>query len=384
MRFFFVSYPLFSHNQAALPYIKALIDVGYTVDYFNTSDYGDFIESEHCDFYAYPSYHGLGTDTLNKDFTFFQLGLSILESVESVQGFLEEKIKERKPEFIIHSKFCLWARLLADKYEIPRFNLVSGFVFNPRKLTRDFKLKAGQLDSKGLMEGKCFHEKLQEIQSAYPLTDLLYEDVFENREPVNFVMNLKEFQPNLEDYDDGYNFIGMSLPKAEALSEKQNVYISIGTVFNEDKELLEIFIDCLRDFAGDVILFLRNKPKNLPDNFKIAEMGSQLEHLTNAKLFITHGGACSILESIKYHAPLLVLPQTIEHEINGKNVEELGIGLTLQLGDVDKELLRDKINQLLEQSSFMNRIIEFAIDNNGDNRALFLETIQESLQKVEK
>merc|ERR1712149_11129 len=65
----------------------------------------------------------------------------------------------------------------------------------------------------------------------------------------------------------------------------------------------------------------------IPANFIVRRKCPQLDVLKVADVFITHGGANSMMESISAHVPMLVLPYVVDQFDNAEIVSRQGIGM---------------------------------------------------------
>jgi glucuronosyltransferase len=72
----------------------------------------------------------------------------------------------------------------------------------------------------------------------------------------------------------------------------------------------------------------------------------------NAKLFITHGGYNSILESSLSGVPMLVMPLFFDQHHNAKTAEYRGIARALKPNELNANVLRREINILLNDPSY--------------------------------
>jgi len=82
--------------------------------------------------------------------------------------------------------------------------------------------------------------------------------------------------------------------------------------------------------TGNHAFLLRNKP----DNVFLCETAPQLQILKRASLFITHGGAGSVKESIRYGVPMIVYPWRLNSDMYG-NADRVKLHKIGQLGDID-------------------------------------------------
>ncbi|ALC45675.1 Ugt35a [Drosophila busckii] len=91
-----------------------------------------------------------------------------------------------------------------------------------------------------------------------------------------------------------------------------------------------------------------------PPNVYIAAWFPQADVLAhpNVKLFITHGGLLSTMESIYYGKPVLGLPVFYDQFMNIKRASRLGYGLGLDLQQLQPQQLQQTIETLLHTRSY--------------------------------
>ncbi|KAK7574486.1 hypothetical protein V9T40_011677 [Parthenolecanium corni] len=80
-------------------------------------------------------------------------------------------------------------------------------------------------------------------------------------------------------------------------------------------------------------------------------------HHHNCKLFITHGGIHSIIESVNAAVPVLGLPFFSEQSYNVKIMENLGVGI--MLSDIEKHELETAVNKILNDSRSQTQIEKY-------------------------
>lgn len=67
----------------------------------------------------------------------------------------------------------------------------------------------------------------------------------------------------------------------------------------------------------------------------------------NTKLFITHGGLLSTIETIYFAVPIIAIPVFADQRGNAKRAECSGFGVTISFNAINEELLSEKINEIL-------------------------------------
>ena len=295
-----------------------------------------------------------------------KLGMLILESAESVLEFVENEIEKEKPDFIIHLKFGLWAKLLSIKYNIPAVSLVTGFVLNNKYLLNEVDKpfnKSVELNS--ILTTRHLYQKAQALYQKFNLTTIDNTELFVNEEKLNIVLCFKEFQPSAHLFGNEYKYIGLPLENSDKKKSCDIIYISLGTTFNDDKFFFDLCINALSDIGDDIVISVGNKLSKLmfgsvPNSIKIVAYANQLEILKNCKLFITHGGANSVHEAIYYTTPMIVIPQTLEHEVFAKRSAEFGLGIYLKRETLTTDILKNTISYILrDKQLFIDNLFKF-------------------------
>jgi len=162
----------------------------------------------------------------------------------------------------------------------------------------------------------------------------------------------------------------------------------MGTLY---KPSIEFFKMCLDAFGKhgdkyDVIISI-GKGTNIdhfgpfPEHIFIRNYVPQLDVLQRAKIFVSHGGMGGINESMFYEVPMLILPKTIEQQINARRMEELGAGIDLKTQEVSPELLLAGVSKLLSSPNYKKAAglisKSFKESTNGLERALyFVQTLK--------
>lgn len=153
---------------------------------------------------------------------------------------------------------------------------------------------------------------------------------------------------------------------------KKIIYCSFGTFFEiADPRLLDfinIVLSAIAGFSDIFLIFSVNKYVIQAIQSKHEELENamffsrvpQLKVLEIADLFITHGGLGGIKESISYGVPMLVYPLDLNYDQSGNalKVEHHGIGLRGNFRYEQIPYMRAKINKLLKDKTYKNKIEE--------------------------
>ena len=94
----------------------------------------------------------------------------------------------------------------------------------------------------------------------------------------------------------------------------------------------------------------------LPANVDVRRYAPHLDVLRHARLFISHGGMNSTMESLHNGVPLVVVPQSNEQRANALRVAELGLGRHLAREDITVQSLREAAAQVTGDTSVTDRV----------------------------
>ena len=213
---------------------------------------------------------------------------------------------------------------------------------------------------------KMFKE-LDRLRTAAGLGGVDMAGMFDLAEELNVVMMTREFHPAADTFDERFLFTGPSI--ARALDERRDPSGEArGRGLRLDGDGVprspELYRMCLsaRGFGLPVILGCGTLAAELapeaPSNFVVKAEVPQLEVLEHASAFVTHGGMGSVMESLYFGVPMLVLPQMLEQAVTATRVEELGVGAMRNVRSLDATGLRDAVLSLREIPAFRARARE--------------------------
>ncbi|XP_072165981.1 UDP-glucuronosyltransferase 2A3-like [Diadema setosum] len=105
--------------------------------------------------------------------------------------------------------------------------------------------------------------------------------------------------------------------------------------------------------------YIGPKPRYLGNNTLIVDWLPQRDLLARpgARLLIYHGGAGGVHEAIHCGVPMLIMPLAGDQPVNAHLVAAKGMGLTLNLGDLDEEKFRRTVHEILETPSYKENTV---------------------------
>ncbi len=293
----------------------------------------------------------------------------VIESIRELPALMAQMATDQV-DCILYDSTFMQALFVSDALHVPAVKLFATFAMSDQVLKRMYG-KEREVDRSFVKEFfGTLDEKLAYQCELYGVPVHTIQEVLSNMEQLNIVFLPRGFQPAGETFDDKFVFVGPALPvqryyggdfPLDRLDQRPLLYISLGTAYNNR---LDFYRLCFEAFGGtewQVVLAYGSRidPADLPElpaNFLIAPHVPQLEILSRADLFISHGGMNSTMESLSFGVPLVVVPQMWEQEMNGHRVQELGLGLVQERDSVTAESLQAAVEQVAHDAEMRSHL----------------------------
>jgi MGT family glycosyltransferase len=351
--------------NATLPLVAELVSRGERVVYFATEPFRARVEAAGAEYRSYgdpgifqPPAHTGGLYSVMA----FAMGLA----ERTLPGLIPE-LRALAPDHLLVDSLCVWGNLASQILRLPTAMLGSVFVPNERTITVESMVRQayGHAPREMLLAGidalNTYLMTSQRVDREFGTESPNMVEFFANRQSLNIIFTSRYFHLAGDSYDDTYQFVGPSIqPPASrepaAADARPLLYISMGTIFNR---LPEFYRACFEAFGGTGYRVLMTTGKvdpatlgAVPENFELREFVPQLDVLSQASLFLTHGGMNSVNEALWHEVPLLVFPQHGDQHLVAARVAELGAGLTLSPADIVPGTLRAMADRVLGEPAF--------------------------------
>ena len=357
--------PEHGHMNATFPLVAELVRSGERVVYYATEPFRERVEAAGAEYRSYgdagifrPPAHTGGLYSVMA----FAIGLA-----EKVLPALLPELRALAPDYLLIDSLCVWGNLARQVLGIPAAMLGSVFVTDERRMTVDDMVRQayGRAPKETLLSAidalNTYLMTAQRIDRQFGTESPNMVEFFSNRQSLNVVFTSRYFHLGGDAYDDTYKFVGPSIevpanPEPAASDPRPLVYISLGTIFNQ---LPDFYRACFEAFGGAEYRVTMATGKvdraalgAAPENFELREFVPQLQVLSQASLFLTHGGMNSVSEALWHEVPLLVFPQHGDQHLVAARVAELGAGLVLRPPDLEPLKLREMADRVLREPAF--------------------------------
>ncbi|MGH7869355.1 MAG: macrolide family glycosyltransferase, partial [Candidatus Dormibacteraceae bacterium] len=255
-------------------------------------------------------------------------------------------------------------RVLSEKLGISGIALIPSFAANENfSLMDDFISEMSDHQPPELLE---FKSNLRAFNEEYGL-NIDLGSMRKAVAPLNLVFVPREFQIAGDTFNDRFRFLGPSL-RQEVVGNWRTpssniplLFISLGTVFSSNPAFFQM---CFEAFGGSdwqVAMAIgkhvdRDSLGKVPANFQLLPHFPQLAVLKQTKVFLSHCGMNSTMESLYFGVPLVGVPQMPEQEANARRVEELGLGRRLNTAEITAELLRSTVDEVSQDTQISQNL----------------------------
>lgn len=364
----FFCIPAHGHFNPTVEVVKELVKRGHYVKYYLTSEFQQKIEDTQADFISIDDYMPPAPEDLDqkvgKDFA--SLIEMVADTTLSLESFISKEIKEFHPDCIVSDSLCFWGKLFAKKYQIPFICSTTSIAFNQytaRLMKQGFKEMFLML--KGMPR---INRKIKLLNQHDYHIDNFVSIIQNDNETNTIVYTSRQFQPMVETFSDRYLFVGPSLNKCRFSSKKKDkplIYISLGTVLNQNIPFYKQCIEALKDEDYDIVMSVGkdtdiSQLEPIPSSFHIFPRVNQLEVLSNADAFLTHCGMNSVNESLYYGVPMVLFPQHSEENAVAICVENVEAGLRLK--KPQSSHIKKAINDVIMNKSYKKNAEKMSYD----------------------
>lgn len=148
------------------------------------------------------------------------------------------------------------------------------------------------------------------------------------------------------------------LPKVERDPSLPTVYFTLGTVFNtESGDLFRRVLAGLRNVEANVIVTVGSQitPDEFgsqPEHIHITQYIPQLTLLPHCDLVVSHGGSGTVIATLAYGLPMVLIPMGADQIHNATRCQALGVAHTLDALSSSPEMIRDAVTAVMDAPSY--------------------------------
>lgn len=360
----FFNVPASGHVNPSLPLIAELVKRGEQITVYLTEGYRSRVEATGAAFVPYPNmtdnyFEQRGLDGSNPPHTARRL---MELSIEMLDLYVEP-LRAEGIDYVIYDAMCPWGNLIGQVLGVSRISSMALLFLKASDLSRR---QTFRILRRGLPHLLPFARARSAIRRQWKdvkppsLTQTLIA-------PADLTISYTsaEFQPNSAAFGDQVRYVGPSIaPRTDTtnfpfdrLSDKPLIYVSLGTVINDNPDFFRACLDAFRDQPYQLVLSIGERVRlqelgAIPMNAIVRPFVPQLDVLQRAALFITHAGLNSVHEGLYYGVPLIVVPQQVEQQYTANRIVQLGAGVKLDNATPTADQLHSAVERVLNDLAF--------------------------------
>jgi len=375
LRILFFNVPLHGHMNPTLDLVAELTKQGHEVIYYTSESFRQkVLRTNASEFRPYPA--SLDFKTTRTDTNIFRTGEEMLKAavtlLESLAPGLASEHASTPYDLVMYDVSAVWGKFLGHILDLPAVCCFPGLAPQWREYVRSKTILTRGLRDRiaGADYVSSSDNMLANIKSTYKVpSHMALGNLFAGSPLLNIVFTSRYFQPKSEYMTKSFIFVGPALfggarqetvefPWEQLDSSKPLIYVSMGTLYHQDPKFFKTCFEAFKDSKYEVVISVGRGTNisslgTIPPNFIVRQYVPQPDLLAKAVAFISHGGMGGISESMHYGVPMLLLPKTIEQQLNARRVAVLGAGIdTREAQNVACKVLTDGIERLLADKSF--------------------------------
>ncbi|GAC1393036.1 MAG: glycosyltransferase [Ktedonobacteraceae bacterium] len=365
----FFNIPAYGHTNPTLPLVAELVRRGEQVIYYSSEAFQPAIEQVGATFRSVGPFFNERTYV---DENLVRFAYTLIQATQEIIALVLPDVTADKPDYIIFDSLCIWGKCMAQILQVPAVASVTTLVsppsfWHPEVLAHlpSFLPMMLRQSFEGRRELTKFLAISKQLQKNYAIPRPQFGAAYNNIAELNIVYSTRQFQMFPHAFNDSYKFVGPSIGirsevpafPFDALGDKQIIYISLGTVFNDKADFYRLCLEACADLNYRVVMSVGSQIDiaslgTLPPNFIVKPFVPQLQLLQRTALFITHGGMNSVSEGCSAGVPLLMVPQAADQSFIAQRVQRLGAGKMLPNTKLNAQALRKAADEILLNPAF--------------------------------
>lgn len=391
MRVVFTVIPEKGHLNPYIPVAQSLQRAGHTIAFFSGADIrGQLSAAGLPIFLGQP--HKTEPPSASRGRTFAEQIKSPLLLrhwiksllVDSVPGEIEplrSLLKDFAPDIVVTDPMLYQSVIVSEQEDIPWVSASNSL--NPA-------LHSG-IESELLRTVEWLSPSREELFSAYGLKDIKFKGCDTISPYLTTCFSTQEFIGSLVE---GVHLTGPSMPHHHRGDEtdfawsllnknKKKIYMSFGSQIYYQPEYFKKVIEAIGPMPGVQLILSVNELAStqdlgtIPDHVIVVHYTPQVKLLKHIDLFITHGGANSVMEALSVGVPMLISPLCNDQFHQAWFIKNSGVGKEIDLDIMDAGQIRGCIEAIFEDQSVQKNMLRVHESYQVDGAAVAAQLIEE-------
>ncbi|MFE3590624.1 macrolide family glycosyltransferase [Streptomyces niveus] len=359
----FFNFPAVGHVNPTLGVVEELVKRGHRVTCTSTEYFVPALEAVGATPIVYESPFGEFYRSPYNEEMMAGEGLRCLEEAIALHKQVSGYYGDDRPDVIVHDFMAWGARFYAAEHHIPVVRLFPSYgVSETFNIAEKFPWSAP--DDPKILE---MVERLVGLLPTFGLPADMGAFVTDVAK-LGIVFLPREFHYEGDTFDERFVFAGPSIGDRSTFqgswqpkSDRPVLLVSLGTAATGWPEFFSHALKAFSDSEWHVVMAVGDhidpaELGELPANFEVSRHVPQLDVLQHARVFLTHAGMNSTMESLYHGVPMVAVPQMNEQRANALRVEELGLGRHLPREEADARTLRAAVDAVAADQSVAGNV----------------------------
>lgn len=384
MKIIFFTMPYAGHIYPNVPLLKEIQSRGMELVIFGGKEYiKGFLDNYGVTYVDLPDYIvefckiGGKSNVLTNNFAEQYFSYIYDENLLKTKAYQENALQQRfyeeffhfitqiNPDYILYDSYAFYIRkVLSDNnYKCIEINCAISIANNYQD-SDSWKEYVENIVLKEVENAPSF-DKIKLIKNRMDRFCKRFEHKNLNQHEVSyFSYHCKLLQNDDCMLSSSHKYLGFDMLNPYELVKDGSIFVSRGTMSEQyGIKLLQDTIDGLSGLNNIINVSLGKnedaekiiKNKKYKNNIRILSYVNQVEYLSRASVFITHGGITGVREAVLCKTPMIVIPANYLDFQVGKALEKAGAGILIKTRPVFKEELIQAIESI---NLDMNKYIE--------------------------
>jgi MGT family glycosyltransferase len=289
--------------------------------------------------------------------------MAFLDEAKAVLPQVEAAYREDRPDVMVHDIGGWPAPILARKWRVPSVMFSPTFV-GYEGWEQDFAPDEPAADGPPTTDA-AFPEAMQAWLDEHGFSGGFAELMTPER---TLVVPPRAFHPRADTVGPQNTFVGPMLGDRRfqgtweaPVGERPILLVSFGSAYTDRPDAYRACVEAFADGAWHVVLCIGRRVDpavlgELPATIEVHHSVPQLDVLSKADAFVSHGGMGGTMEALSHAVPIVAIPEIAEQRIVARQLEALGIGSGLPLAELTADVLRRRVDALAQDPGVGERL----------------------------
>ncbi|CAL9568282.1 Oleandomycin glycosyltransferase [Streptomyces sp. enrichment culture] len=367
--------PAEPRTRSTLPIAQELRRRGHRITYVTTRDFAPRATATGVDVLVHESCPTRGPDADPWACGGTADPVSVADTLDCAED-IHSALADDLPDLVLYDASArITARLLTCRWNRPAVQILPSFAHGDMADGGEAPRAAPDADNTACVRTlpARIRERLLRFLSPAGRAGISPSDFYTKPEPLSIALLPPEFQADSDLFDGHVAFVGPCIPErtmaerwVPPTTDRPIVFLTLDHTFTSDPQ--NFLHACAAAFAEKpfhLVIAADGDPETLlppgeqPPAVEIHENVPQAVVLRRAAAVVCHADLNSVIESLYFSTPVVVVPTSRRQRAVADRVTELGLGVQVAPEDADSAALADAVTAVVEDPGINRSVREF-------------------------